>query len=294
MTGAEEGVLLLCCPLGTQEPRPLTMAQFRTLGQRVRASQMGGDPLSNIAVHDLQQLGYPEEEAARIVALLNREEVLHSYLSAGETKGIYPITRISPAYPPKITGKKQLSATPVLFAHGDAALLTQPSISLVGSRQLQPKNEYFAQTIGELAARDGLVLVSGGAEGADSVAQESCLEHGGSCIIFVADRLIDHQPHPRVLYISEDGYDLPFSPARALHRNSLIHMQGDRVMAAQCTLGSGGTWKGCMENLTHHWSDLYVYNDGSEAMEALKSNGAIGIKLPTNLMDLHNPQQSLF
>lgn len=294
MTGAEEGVLLLCCSLGIPEPRPLTMAQFRTLGSRVRASRMAGDPLSDVTSHDLERLGYGQEDAVRISALLRRERALHTYLSAGEARGIYPITRVSPAYPVKISSKQRLSATPVLFAHGDAGLLTQPSVSLVGSRRLNPKNEYFAQAIGELAARDGLVLVSGGAEGADSVAQEACLEHGGSCIIFVADRLIDHRPHPRVLYVSEDGYDLPFSPARALHRNGLIHIQGDRVFAAQCTYGSGGTWKGCMDNLSHHWSDLYVYNDGSDAMEALKSKGAIGIKLPTNLFDLHNPQQSLF
>lgn len=294
MNSAEEGVLLLCCPLGDPSARPLTTAQFRTLGERVRSSRSDGDPLSQVTEQTLRKLGYSTEASSRIAGLLSREDRLRTYLAAGEQAGIYPITRVSSAYPPRIRAKQQLSAPPVLFARGDRSLLAHPCIALVGSRRLMPDNEAFAKAIGTLAAQEQLVLVSGGADGADTAAQQACLEHGGRCIIFVADCLLHHRPHPRVLYISEDGYDLPFSPARALHRNGLIHMQGSLTLAAQCTLGSGGTWRGCTENLKRRWSDLFVYDDGSEAMEALKARGAVGIKLPVHLSDLQNPQQSLF
>ena len=109
MNAAEEGVLLLCCGLGSGEARPLTMAQFRTLGHRVRSSQLDGDLLSQVTTHDLVLLGYDGEEADRIVGLLSREDRLHAYLAEAEEHGIYPITRISPAYPVRVSQKKQLS-----------------------------------------------------------------------------------------------------------------------------------------------------------------------------------------
>ena len=58
MTAAEEGVLLLCCRLGSEDVKPLTMAQFRDLGLRVRAAIPGGDPLAEMTPTDLRRLGY--------------------------------------------------------------------------------------------------------------------------------------------------------------------------------------------------------------------------------------------
>ena len=294
MTAAEEGVLLLCCRLGDVDSKPLTMAQFRDLGLRVRASVPTGDFLSELTVSDLRHLGYDDAQAARIVGLLDRQVQLSAYLAQGERSGIFPITRVSPTYPRRVSRQMQLSSTPVLFAMGDLSLLEQPSVAVVGSRKLHPGNEDFAKLAGQKAAEEGLILVSGNASGADRTAQDACLAAGGKCIVFVADQLMDHKPHPRILYISEDGYDLSFSPARALHRNSLIHIQGDRTIAAQCTYGKGGTWEGCLDNLKHDWSPLFVFDDGSQGTQALINWGATGIKQLTSISELMPSQVSLF
>jgi len=294
MTAAEEGVLLLCCRLGDETVKPLTMAQFRGLGQTVRASSMDGDALKELCPSDLVRLGIQEEQAARITALLDRTERLHRYLSYADRRGIAAITRISPAYPKRIAEKLRLSCPPVLFAMGPHALLDQPSVAVVGSRKLLPENEAFAKAVGRQAAAEGLVLVSGNASGADQTAQQACLDAGGSCVVFVADRLMDRHPHERILYISEDGYDLPFSAARALHRNGLIHMQGDKVIAAQCTYGKGGTWEGSLENLKHGWSPLFVFADGSDGSNALLEHGAAGISQLSTISELTPSQMSLF
>ena len=293
MTAAEEGVLLLCCLLGDTGSRPLTMAQFRELGQRVRACRPAGDPLADLSASLLHQLGYDDAQASRILGLLERQDRLTAYLAQGERHGIAPIVRTSSAYPIRLSQKLGLSVTPVLFAMGDASLLDRPSVAVVGSRKLLPENEAFARSVGRMAAGEGLVLVSGNAPGADQTAQNACLEAGGACIVFAADRLMDHVPHPRILYISEDGYDLPFSPARALHRNALIHIQGDRAIAVQCTYGSGGTWQGCLENLRKNWSSLFVFDDGSPAMHTLIEQGAAGVTSLTCIRDLR-PMQASF
>lgn len=294
MTAAEEGVLLLCCRLGDEGAKPLTMAQFRELGLRTRASAQSADPNRDLTRGDLRQLGYCEDDASRITALLDRQNRLSAYLAAGERRSIFPITRVSPTYPLRISRQKGLSSPPVLFAMGDTGLLTRSSVAVVGSRQLLPENEAFARLLGRKAAEEGLVLVSGNASGADQTAQNACLDAGGSCVVFVADRLLDHSPHDRVLYLSEDGYDLPFSPARALHRNALIHIQGEKTFAAQCTYGKGGTWEGSIENLKHSWSPLFVFNDSSPGALALMERGATGIRHLTSISELTASQLSLF
>jgi len=294
LTAAEEGVLLLCCRLGDADCKPLTSHQFQKLGLSVRASAPSGDPLRQLQPRDLTALGYEEAQAERILYLLDREAALHRYLAAAERQDIHALTYLSAAYPGRLKGQLGFSCPPVFFCRGDLALLKRSSLAVVGSRKLHPENEAFARRAGKLAAEAGLVLVSGGAVGADRAAQEACLEVGGSCVIFVADRLDQHPAHPRVLYLSADGYDVPFSNHRALARNPWIHMQGDRVIAAQCTYGAGGTWQGCMENLTHNWSDLFVFDDGSEAAKTLKERGATGIPSRFTPDDLKKEQLTLF
>ena len=95
MTAAEEGVLLLCCQLGDPGCKPLTMARFRELGLRVRASNMSESPFSELTEKFLCQLNYSSQDAAHIVSLLCREKQLHNYLSQAEKNDIHTITRIS-------------------------------------------------------------------------------------------------------------------------------------------------------------------------------------------------------
>ncbi len=294
MTAAEEGVLLLCCALGDPQSRPLTMAQFRELGLRVRASRMDGGVLRQLKLSDLTALGYEESQGERILRLLDREARLRRYVQAAENKGIYPVTRLSPSYPVRIAACRKLSSPPVLFCRGDAALFEAPSVALVGSRRLGPENAAFAAQAGRLAAEEGRALISGGAAGADRTAQDSCLAYGGTAVVFVPDRLTAYAPQDRVLYCSMDGYDLDFTPYRALDRNALIHMQGRQTLVAQCTYGSGGTWQGSLENLKHGWSPLYVFQDGSQGAQALVERGGTPVHRLESLADLRPSQKSLF
>lgn len=286
MTGAEKGFLLLCCHLGNPERKPLTPAQFRKLARRVRDSEKAPKE-RELERKDLTKLGYSTEEACRILELFSEEALLERYLAKAAKFGCVPLTRLTPGYPRRILDALGDDAPGCIWARGDLSLLERPGIALVGSRELRPENERFAREVGIQAARQGLTLISGNARGADRTAQDACLVNGGGVISIVADRLTDHVPVGKVLYLSEEGLDLEFSAQRALSRNRCIHALGMTAIAAKCSLKTGGTWDGSVKNLRFGWSPLCVFDDGSESMELLCEMGAQRISFE-DLKDLRN------
>lgn len=294
MTGAERGFLLLCCHLGNPERRPLTPAQFRKLARRVRDAEKSAED-RELKIRDLTALGYGPEDAERIVGLLSEEALLERYLSKAAKFGCVPLTRLTKGYPRRIIDALGDEAPGCLWVRGDLSILEMPGIALVGSRELHPENAVFARQAGLEAAKQGLVLVSGNARGADRTAQDACLAAGGAVVSIVADRLTDHVPVGKILYLSEEGFDLEFSAQRALSRNRCIHALGEAAIASQCSLKTGGTWDGSVKNLRFGWSPLYVFDDGSESAELLEQMGAvlIGIDDLKDLRQLPCPAQQM-
>lgn len=276
MTPGEQGFLLLTGSLGDPGRKPLTVAQFRTLTQRARQMER---PLQerSLEIEDLIAMGYDFLTAEHILALLSQEALLERYVGQGARQDCYPITRLSRDYPPFLRQRLGLDSPGSLWAKGPVELLATPAISLVGSRELLPQNQAFAWEVGKQAALQGFTLVSGNARGADLTAQESCLANGGRVISVVADRLDKCPLRKNVLYLCEDGYDLPFSAQRALSRNRIIHCLSVCVFVAQVRLHKGGTWSGASRNLSKGWSPVLCFDDGSEGVKALQEMGAAAV-----------------
>ena len=285
MTGAEEGLLLLCSTLGDPESRPLSCAQFRELSRRAAALGLGdADPQRELTERDLRHLGYAAEQAQRTARLLARVPRLQAYLAAAECRGIAALTRITPGYPAALRALLGDRAPMVLWYRGALELLREPCVSVVGSRQPEKLAIQFACRVGALAAEEGFALCTGGADGVDTEAKNACLAGGGRAILFPAGRLTDCKPDSRILYLAETDYDAPFSAPRALARNRLIHALGERTYAAQPRLRSGGTWRGCADHL--RWiaaRPLYLLDDGSDAAASLAAQGAILTGIPETL-----------
>ena len=294
MTGADRGFLLLTGHLGDPERRPLTVAQFRELTRLARQMDI---PLADreLTEGDLVSIGCGREFARRVLRLLSQEEQLDWYLEQGQRQDCFPITRVNPLYPQRVRQRLGMEAPGSLWAKGDLSVLQQKTVGLVGSRDLYAENLAFAREVGRQAAIQGYALVSGNARGADRAAQESCLECGGSVICVVADELESKPVQENRLYLSEDGFDLPFSAQRALSRNRIIHTLPPKVFVAQCTLERGGTWDGTTRNLRALWSQVYCFDDGSAAAAELMQLGATAVKteeladisvLKTDMIDL--------
>lgn len=276
MNGREKGFLLLTSHLGDPSRKVLTVPQLRILAQAVTGSEIKAKA-GEVREQDLMKLGFNRSSARRILQLLSGEERLDWYLRTGTQADCLAITRVSQGYPRRLRVRLGLDSPGCLWIKGDCTILHTPAISLVGSRELCKANLIFAETAGKQAALQGLTLISGNARGADTAAQEACLAHGGRVISVVADRLEDHPLRERVLYVSEDGFDLDFSPQRALSRNRVIHGLGQGVLVAQCSLGKGGTWDGTVKNLKYGWSPVFCYHDGSQAVMQLLQMGALPV-----------------
>ena len=136
MTGPER---LLGSHLGDPERRPMTLAQIRRLGDRVRATDFSGED-RDLTEQDLKALGYGPEDARLILNLLAQEDLLEDYLRRGRRAGCRVLTRISPGYPEKLRSRLGLDTPVCLWLRGDEALLERPMIALVGSRELEPEN----------------------------------------------------------------------------------------------------------------------------------------------------------
>ena len=290
MTAREQGFLLLTSHLGNPDRRVLTAAQLRNLARRIRAMEPPEEDRP-LTVSDLGTLGYGPEMSGRILSLLSEEELLERYLSRGKRADCIPVTRVSAHYPVIVRQRLGLDSPGCLWVKGDPAMLEEPGIALVGSRDMHPQNLGFAREVGRQAAIQGLVLVSGNARGADRAAQDACLEAGGRVVSIVADELERCAPHSRVTYVSEDGFNLGFSAQRALSRNRVIHALGRMVFVAQARLGRGGTWDGVSRNLRLGFSSVACFRDGSDAMAELEQMGAFLVGME-DLQDLSALVQS--
>ncbi|MBQ3491311.1 MAG: DNA-processing protein DprA [Oscillospiraceae bacterium] len=284
MNAKERGFLLLTSGLGVPDRKPLTVAQFRTLARRMQTAERPAET-RELTLEDVVACGYDRTMADRIVRLLEDGFILDKYLLRGKKQNCVPISRVSRQYPLAVRKRLGLDAPGCLWTKGDVALLETEKIALVGSRRLAEENRKFAEKVGYEAARQGITLVSGNARGADKVAQDACLNNGGKVISVVADELCNCPLTENVLYLSEEGFDSPFSAARALSRNRVIHSLGFATVVAQSAVGEGGTWRGTTQNLQKNWSPVFCYDDGSAAAIELAQMGATLIK-PEELSDL--------
>ncbi len=300
MNELERGVMLLCCNFLSQEGiRPLTVPQFRELGRRVQSRRLGReDALRQLEQRDIEDLGYDPMQSRRIFELISREKDLGRYLLGAKRLGLEAVTRVSSQYPARLRQTLGGGCPAVLFFAGNLKLLQTKMISLVGSRKIRHNNAKFAEKVGILAAKEGYTLVSGGAEGADTIAQEACLDAGGAVITVVPDQMTRHLKEltgtGQVLLLSEESYDAPFTPARAYGRNRVIHCLGEKTFVAQTADQVGGTWSGTLQNLKHHWSDVFIYDDQTPGAKGLIGWGATGIQRVDSIQTLETEQTALF
>ena len=273
MNPREAGFLLLTSRLGDPQRKPLTTAQFRILADRMQHADPPRED-RELELRDLLGLGYSREGAMHLLHLLSGEAQLERYLHRGRQLGCVPVTRLGSPYPLVLRQRLGQDSPGCLWARGDLSLLNTPAVSLVGSRDLNPRNREFAREVGRQAAAHGITLISGNARGADQAAQNSALEAGGAVISVVADRLADKPLRDNLLYLSEEDFDQEFSTPRALSRNRVIHAMGSITFVAQCSMGTGGTWDGTTRNLRFGWSTVACFRDGSPASLELEQQGA--------------------
>lgn len=95
---------------------------------------------------------------------------------AGLAQGARLLLRGEPAYPPLLALLPD--APPVLWALGDADLLSRPLVALVGARSASSLGLRMTRALAEGLGQAGLVVVSGLARGIDTAAHKAALPTG--------------------------------------------------------------------------------------------------------------------
>ena len=136
-----------------------------------------------------------------------------------------------------------------LYVIGDPAAL-QEGLAVVGARKATPYGRGCARKFAGMAARRGVVVISGGARGCDAAAHEAALEARGRTVVFLGGGC--DRPYPaehRSLFqrvidlggavVSEQEWDLDPRPYMFRERNRLIAGLARATLIVEAGLPSG-------------------------------------------------------
>ena len=150
-------------------------------------------------------------------------------------------------YPTLLT--EGITAPPVLFLRGDATLLHNTSIGIVGSRHATPQAMRIAHDFGKALSEQGITVISGMATGIDTAAHTGALCGSGSTIAVWGtgiDRIYPASNQKLARQIADKGLIISEFPlgTRPLagnfpRRNRIIAAQSHAVLVVEAALESG-------------------------------------------------------
>jgi DNA processing protein len=141
---------------------------------------MGGvDKVFQASLTELEARQLPAE-SAQAIALGKSLELAEEEYAKAAAAGATILTLDDPEYPEHLA---EIYDPPiVLYVRGDADVLSQPSIAVVGTRHPTPYGSGMAERLSiDIAAR-GLVIVSGMARGVDTAAHRGCIGGKGKTV----------------------------------------------------------------------------------------------------------------
>lgn len=295
LTPDSQALLLLCSHLGLPsgaDTVPLTLKEWNPLAKRLQSVSMRPGDLLSRSAEDLQSvLEIRDEEADRVARLLERGGALAAHLERLASLGIFPLTRAEPDYPIRFRERLKEGAPAVLFYAGERALLGQPGIAVVGSRNLDEAGKACAEFVGNACGLSGLVLYSGGARGVDTISMDAALAARGTAVGILADSLEKAvRDADNKLAIARGDLCLatpyspnaPFSVGLAMGRNRLIYTLADYAIVVASDVEKGGTWAGATETLRNKWVPVFVLDHPAmpEGNKQLLQKGALGFPHP--------------
>jgi len=152
---------------------------------------------------------------------------------------LYPRSRVS----------EQLPLPVLMWLAGSEALLESRGVAIAGARAASPEAIETTRDIAGYLAKEGWNVVSGLAAGVDRAAHDGALEAEGTTTGVLAEGILRLEGSPdvtdfgdRVLLISGFEPDAPWTPARAMERNTYIAALADAVVIVSAGL-RGGSWE---------------------------------------------------
>lgn len=187
---------------------------------------------------------------------------------------------------------------PLLYVRGDAELLREPLLAVVGSRRASPAGLRAAQTLSSQLVGAGLHICSGLALGIDGAAHRGALDAGGKSVAVMAtgiDRVYPRRHHALAEQLQQAGCLVtefpPGTPALRHNfpqRNRIISGLALGVLVVEAALPSGSliTARTALEQgrevFALPWSILH---DGGKGCLHLLRDGAKMVQEPQDILD---------
>ncbi len=229
----------------------------------------------------------PVMDGHRLQHLLGRGFLLSQAIEHWQTRAIWVVSRADADYPRRLKARLREDAPAVIYGCGNITLLDSGGLAVVGSRHVDDALVEQTMAVGNLAARAGRTIVSGGARGIDQAAIRGAWEAGGRVIGVLADSLErtamkrEHR-NPmldgQLALISPYDRNAGFNVGNAMQRNKLIYALADAALVMSCDLKKGGTWAGATEQLDkYRMIPVYVRStdESLPGMDALLQKGAV-------------------
>ncbi len=268
-------MLLLCSNLSLNKKddtlKPLTIVQWGKMAEKLLDLSLTPKNLLDMSSVQLKKdLSLNEDETLRIQSLLARSGQLGLAITDLSNQGINIITRSDTDYPVILKKKLKKYSPAVIYYAGNLNLIKQKSISVVGSRNIDDKALDFTVKLVKKCCNEGFCVVSGGARGVDTVAENTAINENCNAITFVADSMskkiknIDVRQsimNNKRLIMSAVHPDAGFKSFNAMDRNKYIYTLSNYAIVVSSDFNKGGTWAGAKENLKNNWVPLFVRSD---------------------------------
>ena len=286
-----KAILLLTAPLITgknkRSVRPLSARDYGKLAQLLQAHGREPADLLQTGADQVLRECHPEFDIERINKLLGRGFLLSQALENWRSRAIWVISRADPHYPQCFRGLLRQNRPPVLYGCGDATLLDNGGLAVVGSRQISDDLIEYTESVGWLAAVAQCTVVSGGAPGVDQAAIRGALDAGGTSVVVLPAKLEnavilreyrDALLDSRLTLISPYDPRAGWSVGQAMGRNKLIYALSNAALVVESSYNKGGTWPGAVEQLERlHFVPVYTRSTGqpSKGLDGLRNKGAL-------------------
>jgi len=286
-----QAILLLTAPLiagrGPSSQDLLSPGEYKRLARHLREIQHQPADLISPDTPEILRACKPVIDESRLQRLLGRGFLLSQVVERWQARAIWVVSRADPEYPKRLKARLREDAPAILYGCGDMNLLESGGFAVIGSRHVDDTLIDYTISVGQLAARAGRTLVSGGAKGIDQAAMRGALEEGGKVCGVLADSLektIMNREHRNLLIAGKLTLISPYDPSagfnvgNAMQRNKLIYALADASLVVSSDYKKGGTWAGAVEQLEKlKLVPVYIRSTGEQSagLDSLRKKGGI-------------------
>lgn len=288
-----QGILLLASNLALPDKntdlRPFSFSEWNSFAEKLANSKLERPSafFKSTPKEWEEALELNNAQVERMQRLLDRGAALSIELERLGSLGIWITTRAEETYPKRLKKVLKRKSPLYLFGAGNPKLASG-GVAIVGSRDIDQEGSIFTGDLAKKCVSNSLNVISGGARGVDTIAQDMALTNGGNVVSVLSNGLEqairrretrNYILNDKLLLLSPFHPKATFRAYNAMDRNKYVYGLANYAVVVSAAEKKGGTWAGATENLKYNWVPLFVRTDDAipQGNLALIKEGAIPI-----------------